>query len=121
MIWYGPDRFTNSTRAYAEKVLEALGLDAVFEAILDIHFLAWEGKPSHAAFDLALAFLGLDPAEVALVDDNPPNLAAARELGMLAIAVGPEAAAAGDFAQEGHLALTDIHDLGPELRRRGLV
>ena len=107
--------FTNGTRTYALKVLAALGLEGVFEEILDIHFLAWEGKPSRAAFDRALGYLGLDASEVALVDDNPPNLAVAREMGILAIAVGPDPAAVGDL----HLAT--IHALAPELRRRGLL
>jgi putative hydrolase of the HAD superfamily len=107
--------FTNSTRAYAEKVLEALGLRGVFEAILDIHFLAWEGKPSPKAFVQAMEFLGLDPSEVAVVDDNPPNLLAARQLGMTAVAVGPDAAEAGDIAIPG------VHGLGPALRRHGLL
>jgi FMN phosphatase YigB (HAD superfamily) len=48
-----------------------------------------------------------------LADDNPQNLAVARELGWLTIAVGREAADAGD------LAIPRLHDLGRALRRAG--
>jgi putative hydrolase of the HAD superfamily len=41
-------------------------------------------KPEPAAFTAALAVLGCRPEEVVFFDDRPPNVAAARELGLRA-------------------------------------
>jgi 2-haloacid dehalogenase len=42
-------------------------------------------KPDPAIFDLLLSRHGLDPARTAFIDDNPGNVAAARQLGVQAI------------------------------------
>jgi len=105
--------FTNSTETYARRVLSALGLADVFVGIFAIAFLGWEGKPNRAAFRRVEEALGPGPGRLALADDNPQNLAVARELGWLTIAVGREAADAGD------LAIPRLHDLGRALRRAG--
>lgn len=105
--------FTNSTETYARRVLAALGLSEVFAGVFAIAFLGWEGKPSRAAFERVEKALPPGPGRLALADDNPQNLRVARELGWLAVAVGPEAVSAGD------LAIQRLHDLGPALRSAG--
>jgi 2-haloacid dehalogenase len=42
-------------------------------------------KPDPAIFELLLSRHGLDPARTAFIDDNPGNVAAARQLGVTAI------------------------------------
>lgn len=80
--------FTNSTRRYAEKIMEALGVADLFARIFDIEFMRWEGKPNSQAFARVLGALELPARAVVLVDDHPANLAAAQAIGMWAVAVG---------------------------------
>lgn len=105
--------FTNSTETYARRVLAAIGLSDVFAGVFAIAFLGWEGKPSRAAFERVEQALPPGPGRLALADDNPRNLAVARELGWLAVAVGVEAAHAGD------LSIPRLHDIGRALRGAG--
>lgn len=105
--------FTNSTEVYARRVLEALGLAHVFTGIFAIGFLGWEGKPNPVAYARVEEALGLAPTELALADDNPGNLRVARELGWFAVAVGEEAAGAGDAE------IATLHDLAGALEAAG--
>ncbi|MCX7598735.1 MAG: pyrimidine 5'-nucleotidase [Armatimonadetes bacterium] len=105
--------FSNSTEAYVLRVLAARGLTGVFAGIFGIAFLGWEGKPSRAAFERVERALPGGCGRLALADDNPQNLMVARRLGWLAVAVGTDAAEAGD------LVIPRLHDLGRALRRAG--
>ncbi|MBC7288556.1 MAG: HAD-IA family hydrolase [Armatimonadetes bacterium] len=105
--------FTNAPRDYALRALRALGVERFFTDIFDIEFLEWEGKPSEGAFRRVLRVLALPPPVVGLADDNPDNLATARRLGMLVIAVHVDAQA--------DIVIPDICALASALRERGFI
>jgi putative hydrolase of the HAD superfamily len=74
--------FTNGDGAYAARVLERLGLGASFEAIHDIHAMAYVPKPEAASYASMLAALRVDPARALFAEDMARNLRPAKALGM---------------------------------------
>lgn len=62
-------------------------------------------KPEPAIFALAAARFGSAPDTLVLLDDHPPNVAAARALGWHAIQFSDAAQAAGELRQRGWTAL----------------
>jgi len=83
--------FSNASRAHARRVLDRLGLEGAFEAVIGLEDLGYVPKPAPAAFDVALARLRVEAMRSALIDDLRPNLAAAKRLGMRTIWVSPSA------------------------------
>ncbi len=77
--------FTNADADYAQRVLAALGLDDVFEDIVDIHDMAYIPKPSAPAYATLLARTGIDPTRALFVEDMARNLAPAKDLGMTTV------------------------------------
>jgi len=81
---------TNSDRAHAGRVLEALELQDCFEAIVDILDLWPHCKPMPEAYHVALEKAREpDPQRCIFIDDSRKNLAGARALGIFAVLVGP--------------------------------
>jgi len=77
--------FTNGDTPYALKVLDRLGLGDAFEAIHDIHAMAYVPKPSLTAYQGLVAATGIDPSESLFVEDMARNLAPAKALGMATV------------------------------------
>jgi putative hydrolase of the HAD superfamily len=74
---------TNQERNRATYMREVLGYDALF----DISCYSWElgaRKPDRAFFVEAARRIGAEPAAILFVDDNPGNVAGAREAGLAA-------------------------------------
>lgn len=86
--------YTNGSAPYAAQVLKARGLDAAFDAIYGVEHADYAPKPRADAFDRIFALDGLNPAEAAMFEDDPRNLAAPHALGMRTVHVAPEAAPA---------------------------
>jgi putative hydrolase of the HAD superfamily len=81
--------FTNADSLHANRVLDVLGLQGLFDGILDVHTLAPYCKPMPESFELALQAAGSpDPGTCALLDDQARITRAARSLGMYTILVG---------------------------------
>ncbi len=81
--------FTNGDRAHAGRVLKVLGLEDLFDDIIDIVALSPYCKPMPEAFSIALARAGNPPpANCILVDDFSENLAAAYRLGFQTVLIG---------------------------------
>jgi putative hydrolase of the HAD superfamily len=74
--------FTNADVPHARRVLNVLGLEDLFEQIIDIHAVDPYCKPMPEAFSIALDLLGETPQSCTVVDDSLPNLVAAHTLGM---------------------------------------
>jgi putative hydrolase of the HAD superfamily len=81
--------FTNADSAHAGRVIRRLGLDGIFEQIIDILDISPYCKPMPEAFGIAMRLAGgPPPEECLLIDDNQANLKAAGELGFQTIRIG---------------------------------
>jgi putative hydrolase of the HAD superfamily len=99
--------FTNADANHANRVLEAVGLDGIFDGIIDVHVIAPFCKPMPEAFELAMKAAGSPDARTCvLLDDQRRVTRTARQLGMYTILVGQDAP--GDDADA---ALPHIVDL----------
>jgi len=85
--------FTNADSLHANRVLDVLGLQGLFDGILDVYTLAPYCKPMPESFELALQAAGSpDPHTCALLDDQARITRAAHRLGLYTILVGKETA-----------------------------
>jgi HAD superfamily hydrolase (TIGR01509 family) len=85
--------FTNADNAHANRVISVLGLQGVFDGILDVHTIAPYCKPMPESFEMALKAAGSpDPNTCALLDDQRRVTIAARNQGFYTILVGKESA-----------------------------
>lgn len=83
--------FTNADSAHARRILDALGLQACFDGIIDVRALGFHCKPEPVAYQLAMSIAGeSSPQRCVYLDDAPRNLAPARALGFFTILVGDE-------------------------------
>ena len=80
--------FTNSTMDHGKRVLNALGLDGVFEEIFDIRVAGYLPKPCPEPYHAVLNRLGTSASSCIMVEDSPDNLKTAKDLGMGTILVG---------------------------------
>jgi putative hydrolase of the HAD superfamily len=102
--------FTNADTNHANRVLEAVGLQGLFDGIIDVHAIAPFCKPMPEAFELALKAAGSpDPRACVLLDDQRRITRAARRLGMYSILVGEDTPS--DDADEALSHLTDLPGL----------
>jgi len=82
--------YTNGSRPYAERVLEARGLEHIFDAVYGVEHASFRPKPERAAFEEIFAKDGIAPDRAAMFEDDPRNLAAPHEMGMRTVHVAPE-------------------------------
>jgi putative hydrolase of the HAD superfamily len=102
--------FTNADSNHAERVLEAVGLQGLFNGIIDVHTIAPFCKPMPGAFELALKAAGSpDPRSCVLLDDQRRITRAARSQGFYSVLVGE--GTPGDDADETLLDLTKLPGL----------
>jgi len=77
---------TNAPRAYAMRVLGALGIVHLFEQVLSIEdmrmFGDWRPKPDRRMLRRVAVRLGVPPSRCVLVEDSLDNVLAARRVGM---------------------------------------
>jgi len=85
--------FTNASAEHACRVLAILGIERHFSHIIDVRATGYIAKPDPEAYHRALAISGATGDECLLVDDRVPNLAPAKELGMITVLVTNEKAA----------------------------
>lgn len=74
--------FTNGDDAYAAKVLAALDLAGSFEAVWDIHAMAYRPKPEPSAYTGMIEAFAIHPDTAVFVEDMARNLSPAKALGM---------------------------------------
>jgi len=77
--------FTNNCGRFAHAVLSRLGVDDLFETIVDAKAMGFVPKPKAPAYAALLALGKFDPKGAALFDDSPRNLVPARALGMTTV------------------------------------
>lgn len=79
--------FSNSPRAYVERVLELLGIANLMEGIFDLTFSGYRGKPDPEAYRMVLESLGTEGRECVMVEDYPINLVPAKALSMTTVLI----------------------------------
>jgi len=78
--------FTNADASHARRVLTALELNDLFEAIVDVNAVAPYCKPMPESFRIAMQIAGeSDPAKCVMIDDLPRTIQAAQDAGMFGI------------------------------------
>lgn len=77
--------FTNADVSYAEKVLQRLGLAGAFEAIHDVHAMAYLPKPDPRAYAALCSTYAIEPTRALFVEDMARNLAPAKAIGMTTV------------------------------------
>jgi len=78
--------FTNADASHARRVLHALDLDGLFDAIVDVNTVSPYCKPMPESFGIAMQAAGeSDPARCVMIDDLPRTTQAARQYGMYGV------------------------------------
>jgi len=85
--------FTNADDIHAQRVLDHLGLTALFEEVFHIGSFDYAPKPDPAPFARMVGDHGVAPGATAFFEDSERNLAPAAALGMTTVLVGPHAVA----------------------------
>jgi putative hydrolase of the HAD superfamily len=80
--------FTNASRDYASRVLNALGVKEYFVDIFSIEDMDFIPKPLAAPYEKVVEKYGCEPSEVIFVDDRADNVETAQSLGMHGILLG---------------------------------
>jgi putative hydrolase of the HAD superfamily len=83
--------FTNANNGHTSRVINALGIQDLFDQIVDIRSIKPWCKPQPEAFHKAFEIACIkDPESCVMIDDSLNNLLTAHELGMYTIRVGIE-------------------------------
>jgi len=85
--------FTNADALHAARVMEHLGLAALFDDVFHIESFGFTPKPDPEGFQRMIAGHAIDPRATAFFEDSERNLAPAADLGMTTVLVGPHAQA----------------------------
>lgn len=81
--------YTNGCAPYALNVLNARGLDGLFDAIYGVEHADFHPKPDRAAFETVFAKDGITPDRAAMFEDDARNLAVPHEMGLRTVHVAP--------------------------------
>lgn len=86
--------YTNGSRKHAERVIDRLGLNGLFEDLFDIEASRFTPKPNREGFELFTGRYGLSPASSVMFEDSVRNLETAAGMGFTTVRVraGHEAA-----------------------------
>jgi putative hydrolase of the HAD superfamily len=99
--------FTNADVPHARRVLSALGLDDLFETVVDVNAVAPYCKPMPESFAIAMDLADEpDPRRCVMIDDLPRTTRAALSVGMASLLYGcdePTENASGVFSDWTHL------------------
>jgi putative hydrolase of the HAD superfamily len=91
---------TNGTQQHAQRVIRSLGVEPFFSHIFDIAFMDYIPKPHPSSFRKVMQYLGVTGEECLMLDDHPPTLATANELGMTTVYVGKAKQITADYQIE---------------------
>ena len=95
--------FTNGSYTHAEKVIDRLGLNGLFDDLYDIKAGGYTPKPHRDSFERFTARFGFDPKGAVMFEDSARNLETAAAMGYTTVLVraaqdipGGETAGPGD-------------------------
>ncbi len=77
--------FTNSSRAFAERMTRHLGIDGHFESTFSIESADFVPKPNPETYRAIIEKFSFDPKRAAMFDDMQVNLKTAAEQGMTTV------------------------------------
>lgn len=77
--------YTNGCEPYAQNVLNARGLNGLFDAVYGVEHAEFQPKPDAAAFDKVFKLDGVSTKHAAMFEDDPRNLKVPHALGMRTI------------------------------------
>lgn len=78
--------FTNADSAHAQRVLTALELNDLFDAIVDVNAVAPYCKPMPKSFEIAMRIAGeSDPSKCVMIDDIVRTTRAAKDAGLFSV------------------------------------
>lgn len=103
--------FTNGPARYAAQVIEARGLDGLFDAVYAVEDTNLLPKPQAEAFDIVFEKDGLTPTRSAMFEDTVANLEVPHARGMRTVHVAP----APDPADHIHHHTDDLTDFLSQL------
>ncbi len=107
---------TNGDTHYAARVLDALDLTPLFEAVHDIRAAEFRPKPDPHGYALLVDTYGVDPLRAAFFEDMARNLAPAKALGLTTIWYN-NGVDGGDRGSQSDYIDYETRDLAPFLRR----
>ncbi len=81
--------YTNGTKPYAHNVLNACGLDGLFDAVYGVEHANYRPKPEPVAFETVFALDGIRADQSAMFEDSVRNLKAPFAMGMQTVHVAP--------------------------------
>lgn len=79
--------FTNAPMAYAQRVLDLLGIQDLFETVFSVESTRFHPKPAVRGFKRLLTTIGANAADCVMVEDSLPALRTAKRMGMKTIYV----------------------------------
>jgi putative hydrolase of the HAD superfamily len=79
--------FTNAPMAYAQRVLDLLGIEDLFETVFSVESTRFHPKPAVRGFKRLLTTIGANAADCVMVEDSLPALRTAKRMGMKTIYV----------------------------------
>lgn len=82
--------FSNGSVDYVRRVLRSLDVLDLLHDLFTIEFMDYIPKPRTYPYRKLLELYGVSPQDCTLVDDRPPNVLTARDMGMQAVLVGSE-------------------------------
>jgi len=106
--------FSNSPRWHIENVLGCLGIRACFERLFDTEAVNYASKPDPGPYRTVLALLGAPANECLFIDDKPPNVLTAQELGMIPVLLDENGRYKGDKLD---FVISEITELPNVIRR----
>lgn len=106
--------FTASVGHHAERCLQALGIEDLFDGIIDCKKCDFESKHSEHSFRVAMEVAGVDnPEKCLFLDDSLTNIRSARLIGWRSVLVGRVGRDCGSPISSEHaeLEVDRIHDM----------
>lgn len=107
--------FTSADRKHADRVIATLGLEGIFDQIIDVLDIWPHCKPQRIAFAAALQLAGKQASDCIFVDDIPANVLSARDCGLFPIFIGDETP--GDVIRH----IPSLHQLPSVISRSGEI
>jgi len=79
--------FTNAPMSYAERVLDLLGIEDLFEVVFSVESTRFHPKPGIRGFRHVLSKLGVRASDCIMLEDNPEALKTAKRMGMKTVLI----------------------------------